>query len=66
MNVILPSGLDAVVEKLAKRDKISRSSKVVQLLEVAIMIEEDVAWDSLAKERDKNGAKFLKHKDVWA
>jgi len=64
-NVTLPSDIDNTLTYLSKRDDVSKSTKVVQLIKIAIQLEEDEVWNSLAEARDKKGAKFISHKNAW-
>lgn len=64
-NLSLSSELDKVLTYLADRDNMPKAGKAVQLIEMAIEMQEDQAWDALAKARDKKNAKFISHKDAW-
>lgn len=64
-NVTLPNDIDSALSYLSKRDDVSKSTKVVQLIKIAIELEEDEVWNSLAEERDTKKAKFVSHKNVW-
>ncbi len=67
INVVLEEPLYAAIEQLAKRDKVSLSLKVRDLVKEALEIEEDVALSAFVEERDKllNKAAALKHNEVW-
>ncbi|MCJ7507447.1 MAG: toxin-antitoxin system, antitoxin component [candidate division Zixibacteria bacterium] len=67
INVVLEEPLYAAIEQLTKRDKVSLSLKVRDLVKEALEIEEDVALSAFAEERDKslNKATALKHTEVW-
>jgi len=54
-----------MVRQLAKRDHVPEATKVSQLLEVALEIDEDAVWDAVAAKRDKKNSKFLSHKKAW-
>lgn len=64
-NIVLPDSVDSILSFLSKRDDVSKSSKAVQLIEIAIQLEEDEAWNRLAEERDTKNAKFISHKNAW-
>lgn len=64
-NVTLPDDINGALEFMSKRDNVSKSAKVVQLIKIAIEIDEDEVWNSLAEARDKKGAKFVSHEDAW-
>ncbi len=51
---------------LAKRDQMPRATKVRQLVQQALEIEEDAYLAKIAQERDIEGVKRISHKDVWA
>lgn len=67
VNVVLEKPLYANVERLAKRDGVSMSLKVRDLLREALEIEEDIALAKFADTREKsfNRKKSLKHDEVW-
>ena len=65
VNITLSSDMDKALTRLAKRDSVPAAAKVVELLGVALLIEEDVALDKLANDRLINMKKTLSHKDVW-
>ena len=66
INVVLEEPLYATVERLAKRDKVSLSLKVRDLIKEALELEEDMALSAFAEERDKTlrKATALKHREV--
>lgn len=67
INVILEEPLYATIEQLAKRDKVSLSLKVRDLVKEALAVEEDVALSLFAEERETTFRKAtaLKHNEVW-
>ncbi|MBN1253706.1 MAG: toxin-antitoxin system, antitoxin component [Deltaproteobacteria bacterium] len=67
INVVLEEPLYAAIEQLAKRDKVSLSLKMRDLVKEALEVEEDVALSVFAEERDKTLSKAaaLKHDEVW-
>jgi len=67
INVVLEEPLYAAIEQLAKRDNVSLSLKVRDLVKEALEAEEDVTLSAFAEERDKtlNKATTLKHNEVW-
>ena len=64
-NITLPDELDSALSFMSKRDNVSKSAKAVQLIQIAIELDEDEIWNSLAEARDKKNAKFLSHKNAW-
>lgn len=65
LNITLLPETERAIEKLAERDKVSRSGKAAELLRIALEIEEDRIWEELAQKRDARGTKFLPHKKAW-
>lgn len=67
INVVLEKPLYSAVEHLAKKDKVSLSLKVRDLVKEALEIEEDIALATFAEKREKtfNTKKALKHEEVW-
>jgi hypothetical protein len=67
VNVVLEKPLYSNVERLAKRDGVSMSLKVRDLLREALEIDEDVALSKFAgiREQSFNRKKSLKHEEVW-
>lgn len=67
VNVVLEKPLYRAIEHLAKRDGISLSLKVRDLVKEALEIEEDMALSILAEERERTfkRATALKHNEVW-
>ncbi len=67
VNVVLEKPLYQKVEQIAKRDGVSLSTKVRDLVLEALEVEEDIALAELAEMREKTfkRAKALKHTEVW-
>lgn len=66
LNICLPDDVDEALKTLAERDNVSQASRAVQLIKVALEIEEDELWNDLALERDTKGAEYLSHKQIWS
>jgi len=68
INIVLDNFLYQNVRLLAKRDNVSLSAKVRDLLKEALEIQEDIALSGFAEEREKswNDSKALTHDDVWS
>ena len=64
-NLCLPNDIDEALVFLAERDDVPKATKALQLIKIAIAVEEDEVWDSLATKRDTKDAKFISHKDAW-
>ncbi len=67
INVVLEEPLYATIERLAKRDRVSLSLKVRDLVKEALEVEEDIALSVFAEEREKTFRKTtaLRHDEVW-
>ena len=67
INVVLERPLYNSIEHLAKRDGVSLSLKVRDLVKEALELEEDVALSTFAESREKtfDRATALKHDEVW-
>lgn len=67
INVVLEKPVYDSIRRLAKRDGVSMSMKVRDLVNESIEIEEDVALSAIAEEREKTYRrnKALTHDDVW-
>lgn len=67
LNITLRPDLEKALSKIAKRDNMPEATKAADLIRMALEIEEDTAFTSLAKERDtadKNS--YIKNKtDIW-
>jgi predicted DNA-binding protein len=67
INVVLEKPVYDNIQRLAKRDGVSMSMKVRDLVKEFIEIEEDVALAAIAEKREKtyNRGKALSHDNVW-
>lgn len=67
INVVLEEPLYKSIKQLAKRDGVSLSLKVRDLVKEAIEIEEDRGLTRIAEKREKSfkKSKALKHNEVW-
>ena len=68
INIVLENFLYQNIRLLAKKDNVSLSAKVRDLLKEALEIQEDVALSRFVEEREKlwNDSKALTHDDVWS
>ncbi len=68
INIVLDNFLYQNVRLLAKKDNVSLSAKVRDLLKEALEIQEDIALSGFAEEREKswNDSKALTHDDLWS
>lgn len=51
--------------KLARRDQVPEATKAAHLLQTALEIEEDIFWDTLARERDRKNVRYTSHAKAW-
>ena len=67
INVVLEKPLYRKVESIARKDGVSLSLKVRDLVKEALEIEEDIALTGIAEEREKTFTrrKSLSHNEVW-
>ena len=67
VNVVLEKPLYESVRRLAKKDDVSLSLKIRDLVREALEAEEDAALAEFAEEREKSFRRFraLTHKQVW-
>jgi len=65
LNITLSRDLDKALSRIAARDEVPEATKAAELLRSALEVEEDEAWEILAKERDRKNAKYLKHAKAW-
>jgi hypothetical protein len=61
LNITIAPEWEQAIAKSAKRDRVPEATKVAELLELALALEEDVALEAIAKARDKKSAKFIAH-----
>lgn len=67
LNITLPEDLEEMLMKLSKRDKVPVATKAVQLIHLAMEIEEDDYFTEVAERRLKNKkAKYVSHQQVWS
>jgi hypothetical protein len=67
INVVVEKSLYQTIESLARRDGVSLSLKVRDLVKEALKIEEDIALSTFAEKRERTftKSKVLKHHEVW-
>lgn len=66
VNISISRPIEEALERLARRDQVPEATKAAELLRVAIELDEDQVWDSIASLRDTKKAKFVSHKKAWA
>ena len=67
INVVMEKGLYSAVNELAKRQGLSMSLTVRDLVREAIELREDVALAGIAEQRERalKRKKLLSHDEVW-
>lgn len=65
INVTLSKTIDTVLTRAARRDGVPTATKAAELLQLALEIEEDLAWDKRASVRDTAHARFVSHRVAW-
>ncbi len=65
LNITLTADAKRAIAKLAQRDEVPDATLAARLIETALELEEDTAWDVLATERDQNHATFVPHDKAW-
>lgn len=65
INLTVSPEMGGVLQKLALRDQTSVSTKTLELVRVALEIEEDAAFLQLLKSREKVKGKFVSHDAAW-
>ena len=67
INVVLEPSLYNILNKLAKKARVSLSFLSRDLIKDALETREDIYWNEIAEERDKTFSKnkSLSHKDIW-
>jgi len=66
INISLSPDLESALATLARRDDVPEATKAADLLRIALEIEEDHVWDTIASRRDTKGARLVSHKKAWA
>jgi len=65
LNITLSPEMDAIISFIAKRDKVPEATKVSELLNISLALEEDRAFSALADERLSKKVTWISHDDVW-
>ncbi len=65
LNVSLPKDVDNALSALSRRDNTPRATIAATLLRMALELEEDQIWNTLAAARDTKNARFVSHKLAW-
>lgn len=65
INVTVDKDTGSIIKMLARRDRVSRSKKVMQLLMEALEFEEDLALASIVEDRLKQKVRYVSHEEAW-
>lgn len=65
INISLPKDLEEVLSELSGRDDVPQATKAVQLLRLAVEIDEDEVFNRIAEARDTGKSKFVSHQKAW-
>lgn len=65
INVTISPDIERVLLRVAERDSVPAATKAAHLIRLALEIEEDEAWDALARKRDTAKARFVSHRHAW-
>lgn len=65
LNITLAPEVEKLIAQIAKRDRVPEATKISELLNVSLRLEEDRAFSLLADSRMKEKGKKLTHRDVW-
>lgn len=67
INVSVPKEVEIAIQRLAKRDETSLSTKILELIYQALELEEDAVLLKIAEAREKSVKRsdYLTHEEVW-
>jgi predicted DNA-binding protein len=65
VNITLEPSEEMLLSSMAKKEHISVSSLVKELISEALELREDWLLSEIADKRDKPGKKRISHKDAW-
>lgn len=65
INVSLSKQAHKALSYLAHRDDVPYATKAAYLIDEALELEEDIALDGLARQRDAENVKYIQHDKVW-
>lgn len=66
INVTLPNSIAVIIKEMSQRDDVTMSKTIVDLLERAIEIDEDMICSRIAKERLKNMKGTISSQQFWS
>lgn len=65
INISVSDAIEQAVATLAQRDNVPQATKVTQLLQLALEIEEDTYFSQLVQERLRESNTAVSHDDAW-
>ena len=65
INISLSDDTMNTLRKIARRDRIPQATKAARLLEIALEMEEDKVWDTIAQKRDTKNSRYVSHNNAW-
>ena len=65
LNITLAPDVEKLITEIAKRDRVPEATKISELLNISLMMEEDKAFSLLGENRLKEKGKKLTHGEVW-
>lgn len=65
VNLSVSPDMRSALQSLAKRDRTSVASKALDLMRLALEIEEDVMLLNLAESREAKKGKYVSHEAAW-
>ncbi|MDO8604686.1 MAG: hypothetical protein Q7K40_04835 [bacterium] len=65
LNITLAPEVEKIITAIAKRDRVPEATKISELLNISLAMEEDRAFSLLGESRLKDKGKMLTHAQVW-
>lgn len=67
INLTVPNDINRIVNRLAKRDQLSVSTKTLDLIIHALEMDEDIALLTIVQSREESTKKptYIDHSNVW-
>ncbi len=66
INISVSDAVEQAVTLLAKRDDVPQATKVTELLELALELEEDTYFTAVVKKRLEEVTIWKTHQEVWS
>lgn len=65
LNITLSPDVEKLITQIAKRDRVPEATKISELLNISLMMEEDRAFSLIGESRLKEKGRKLSHAEVW-